>query len=99
MLVYSFIVVNKNKNYCKLKDIDMSISPIEKLIFLTEDVALLTKIFSWERRQIWLNLFGLLNIFLMFFPADFNLRKNIFQIDMTPSSLLWWIKNDFIYHI
>ena len=45
MLVYTFIVVNKNKIYCNLKDIDMSISPIEKFIILTEDVALLTKNF------------------------------------------------------
>ena len=49
MLVYSFIVVNKNKNYCNLKDIDMSISPIEKVIILTEDVALLTKIFMGKK--------------------------------------------------
>ena len=45
MLVYTFIVVNKNKIYCNLKDIDMSISPIEKFIILTEDFALPTKIF------------------------------------------------------
>ena len=45
MLVYTFIVVNKNKIYCNLKDIDMSISPTEKFIILTEDVALLTKKF------------------------------------------------------
>ena len=29
MLIYSFFVANKNKNCCNLKDIDMSISPIE----------------------------------------------------------------------
>ena len=45
MLIYTFIVVNKNKIYCNLKDIDMSISPIKKIIILTEDFALLTKIF------------------------------------------------------
>ena len=45
MLVYTFIVVKKNKFYCNSKDIDMSISPIENFIILTEDVALLTKIF------------------------------------------------------
>ena len=44
MLVYSFIVVNKNKIYCNLKDIDMSTSSIEKFTILKEDVALLTKI-------------------------------------------------------
>ena len=55
----------QKQNYCNLKDIDMSISPIEKFIFLTEDVASLTKIFM-ERRQIWLNLYGSLNIFLVF---------------------------------
>ena len=42
MLVNSFIVVNRNKNYCNLKVIDMSILPKEKFIILTEDVALLT---------------------------------------------------------
>ena len=45
MLIYSFIVVNKNKNCCYLKDIDMSVSPIQKFIILTENVAFLTKIF------------------------------------------------------
>ena len=59
ILVYSFIVVNKNYSY--LKDIDMSISSIEKFIILTEDVALLTKL-SWERRQIWFTLYASLNI-------------------------------------
>ena len=49
MFVYSFIVVNRNKNYCNLKQIDMSISPIEKLIILTEDVALLTKLFMGKK--------------------------------------------------
>ena len=52
MLVYSFIVVNKNKNYCNLKDIDMSISPIEKFIILTEDVALLTKILMGKKANL-----------------------------------------------
>ena len=40
--VNSFIVVHRNKNYCNLKVIDMSILPKEKFIILTEDVALLT---------------------------------------------------------
>ena len=52
MLVYTFIVVNKNKIYCNLKDIDMSISPIEKFIILTEDFALLTKIFMGMRANL-----------------------------------------------
>ena len=59
------MVVDKNKNYCNLKDIDMTTSSIEKFTILTEDVALLTKIL-WERKQIRLNLYGSLNIFLMF---------------------------------
>ena len=80
MFVYSFIVVNKNKIYCNLKDIDMSIAPIEKFIILMEDVALLTKIFM-----------GL--IFFNVFVADVNLKKNVFQIDMPPSFLLWRIIN------
>ena len=65
MLVFSFIVVNKNKNYYNLKDIDMSISPIEKFIILTECVALLTKIFMGKKAN-WFNLYSSLNIFLMF---------------------------------
>ena len=52
MLVYSFIVVNNNKIYCNLKDIDMSISPIEKFIILTEDVALPTKIFMGKKANL-----------------------------------------------
>ena len=52
MLLYTFIVVNKNKIYCNLKDIDMSISPIEKFIILTEDVALLTKIFMGKKANL-----------------------------------------------
>ena len=32
----------QRQKYCNLKVIDMSISPIEKFIILTEDVALLT---------------------------------------------------------
>ena len=35
-----------------LKDIDMSISPIEKFIILTEDVAKLTKIFMGKKASL-----------------------------------------------
>ena len=35
IVVYSFIVINSNKDYCNLKDIDMSITPIQKFIILT----------------------------------------------------------------
>ena len=49
MFAYSFIVVNKKKNYCNLKDIDMSISPIEKIMFLTDGVALLTNMFMGKK--------------------------------------------------
>ena len=66
MFVYSFTVENKNKNNCNLKDIDMSISPIEKLVILTEDVALLNKNFHRKESKFRVNLYGLLNIFLMF---------------------------------
>ena len=52
MLLCTFIVVNKNKIYCNLKDIDMSSSPIEKFIILTEDVALLTKIFVGKKANL-----------------------------------------------
>ena len=53
---------SKQKIYCNLKDIDMSISPIEKFIILTEDVALPTKIFMGKKANL-LNLYGSLNIF------------------------------------
>ena len=69
MLVYSFIVVNKNKIYCNLKDIDMSISPIEKFIILTEDVALLTKIFMGMEANL-VKFIWCVKYFLMFFSAD-----------------------------
>ena len=46
------MVVKKNNNYCNLKDIDMSISPIEKFIILTECVALLTKIFMGKKANL-----------------------------------------------
>ena len=52
MFVYSFIVVSKNKNYCNLKDIDMSISLIKKFIILTEDVPLLAKIFMGKKTNL-----------------------------------------------
>ena len=49
MFVYSFIVVNRNRN---LKNIDMSILPIEMFIILTEEVALLTKIFMGKKANL-----------------------------------------------
>ena len=52
MFVYSFIVVNGNKNYCNLKDSDISTSLIEKFIISTEDVALLTKIFIEKKANL-----------------------------------------------
>ena len=90
MLVYSFIVVNKNKIYCNLKDIDMSISPIEKFTILTEDVALPTKIFMGKKANL-IKFIWFVKYFLNVFAADLNLRKNVFQIDMPPSFLLWRI--------
>ena len=84
MLVYSFIVVNKNKNYCNLKDIDMSISVIEKFIILTEDVALLTKIFMGKKANLVKFIWFVKNCFEVL-AADLNLRKSVFQIDMPPS--------------
>ena len=52
MFVYSFIVVNKNKNYCNLKHIDMSISPIEKFIILIKVAVLLTKNFKGKKASL-----------------------------------------------
>ena len=78
MLVYSFIVVNRNKNYHNLKNIDMSIWPTEKFINLTEDVALLTKIFMGkEANLVIFILFG--KYFFNVFAADLNSRKNVFR--------------------
>ena len=47
-----FYCCKQKQNYCNLKDIDMSISPIEKFIILTEDVALLTKIFMGKKANL-----------------------------------------------
>ena len=69
MLVYTFIVVNKNKIYCNLKDIDMSISPIKKFIILTEDVALLTKIFMGMKANL-VKFIWCAKYFLNVFAAD-----------------------------
>ena len=69
MLVFTFIVVNKNKIYWNLKDIDMSISPIEKFIILTEDVALLTKIFMGMKANL-VKFIWCVKYFFNVFPAD-----------------------------
>ena len=95
ILVYSFIVVNKNKIYCNLKDIDMSISPIEKFIILTEDVALPTKIFMGKKANL-IKCIRFVKYFLNVFVADLNLRKNVFQMNMPPSFLLWRITSSFV---
>ena len=81
MLVYSFIVVNKNKNYCNFKDIDMSISPIEKFIILIEDVALLTKIFMGKtsKKANLVEFIWFVKYFFNVFAADFSLRKMFFR--------------------
>ena len=65
MLVYSFILVNKNENCCNLKDIDMSISPIEKFVILIEDVALLAKIFMGKKANL-VKFIWFVKCFLMF---------------------------------
>ena len=90
MLVYCFIVVNKNKIYCNLKDIDMSIAPIEKFIILMEDVVLLTKIFMRKKANL-VKFIWFVKYFFNVFVANVNLKKNVFQIDMPPSFLLWRI--------
>ena len=71
----------------------MSISPIEKFIILTDDIALLAKIFMGKKANlvkfIWLVKYSF-NVFV----ADLNLRKNVFKIDMPPSFLLWEIETE-----
>ena len=86
MLVYSFIVIDKN--YYNLKDIDMSISPIEKFIILTEDVALLTEIFLGQKAN--LVKFICFVKYFNVFAAHLDLRKSVFKIDMPPPFLLWY---------
>ena len=90
MLVHSYIVVNKNKNCWNFKDIDMSISPIEKFIILKEDVAWLPKTFMGKKANL-VKFIWFVKYFFNVFAADFNLRKNVFQIGMPPSFLLWRI--------
>ena len=48
-----------------LKDIDMSILPIEKFIILTEDVAKLTKIFNGRKANL-VKFIWFVNYFLLF---------------------------------
>ena len=84
MLVYSFIVVNKNKIYCNLKDIDTSIAPIEKFIILMEDVALPTKIFRGKNANL-VKFIWFVKYFFYCFCSRCKFEKNVFQIDMLPS--------------
>ena len=62
----------------------MLISPIEKLIIPTEDVALLTKIFIGKTANL-VNFIWFSNYSLNVVAADLNLSKNVFKIDMPPS--------------
>ena len=73
-----------------LKDIDMSISPIEKFIILIGDVALVTKIFLGKKANL-VKFIWFVKYFFNVFAADLYLRKNVFQIHMPPSFLLWRI--------
>ena len=74
----------------------MSISTIEKFIILIEDVALLTKIFMGKKVNL-VKFKWFVKYFFNVFGADFDLRKNVFQIDMPPSFLLWRIKSMLSY--
>ena len=68
----------------------MSISPIEKFIILTEDVAFPTKNFMGKKANLFKFTWFVKYCFDVF-AADLNLTKNVFQIDMPPSFLLWRI--------
>ena len=68
----------------------MSIAPIEKFIILMEDVALLTKIFMGKKANL-VKFIWFVKYFFNVFVVDVNLKKKVFQIDMLPSFLLWWI--------
>ena len=109
MFVYSLNYRKQKQKLLYLKDIDMSISPIEKFIILTENVAKLTKIFMGKKANL-VKFIWYVKYFFNVFAADLNLRKNVFQIDMPPSFLLWrisgwlkmtlvvtWIANVYIY--
>ena len=54
-----------------LKDINMSISPIEKFIILTEDVAKLTKIFMGKKANL-VKFIWFVKHFCNVFTADLN---------------------------
>ena len=62
----------------------MPISPIEKILLLTEDAALLTKIFMGKKANL-VKFIWFVKYFFNVFAANFNLRKNFFQTDMPPS--------------
>ena len=76
--------------YGSLKDIDMSIAPIEKFIILMEDVALPRKIFVGKQANL-VKFIWFVKYFFNVFVADVNLKNSVFQIDMPPSFLLWRI--------
>ena len=61
-----------------LKDIDMSILPIEKFIILTEDVAKLTKI-SMGKKENLVKFIWFVKYLFNVFAADLNLRENVFR--------------------
>ena len=63
------LLLKKNEIYCNLKDIDMSISPIENFIILTDDVALLTKIFMGKKANL-VKFIWFVKYFFNVFAAD-----------------------------
>ena len=77
----------------------MSISPIEKFIILTEDVALRTKFFMGKKANL-VKFVWFVKYFFNVFAADSNLRKNVFKVDMPPSFLIWRISaKSFTYNL
>ena len=80
----------KQKLLYNLKDIDMSISPIEKFIILTEDIALQTEIFMGQKGNLF-KFICFVKYFFNVFAAHLSLGKSVFKIDMPPSFLLWRI--------
>ena len=66
-------LAKRNKNYCNSKDIDMSISPIEKLI-LTENVGSLTKVFMGKKANL-IKFVWVAKYFFNVFATDLNLKK------------------------
>ena len=69
----------------------MSISPNEKFIILTEDVALPTKNFMGKKANL-VKFIWLVKYCFDVFCSRLKFEENVFQIDMPPSFFIWRIR-------